>query len=68
MSAYLTDNVDIIGAFYRIACDGWSTVDTAVKVHAPGPLLPKSELRSCVKVEVAVLGLPSLISLWFLWT
>ena len=28
----------------------------------------KSELRSCVKVEVAVLGFPSLIVLWSLWT
>ena len=26
-----------------------------------------SELRSCVKVKVAVLGSPSLISLRFLW-
>ena len=27
-----------------------------------------TELMSCVKVEVAVLGTPSLINLWFLWT
>ena len=27
-----------------------------------------SELRSCVKVEVAVLGFPSLINLRLLWT
>ena len=27
-----------------------------------------AELRSCVKVEVAVLGSPSLINLRFLWT
>ena len=27
-----------------------------------------SELRSCVKVEVDVLGSPSLINLRFLWT
>ena len=27
-----------------------------------------AELRTCVKVEVAALGSPSLISLWFLWT
>ena len=31
-----------------------------------GPIC--SELRSCVKVEVDVLGSPSLIVLWSLWT
>ena len=31
-------------------------------------LIHCSEVRSCVKVKVAVLGSPSLISLWFLWT
>ena len=40
-------------------------MDTTVKAHAPGPLLLRSELRSCEKVEVVVLGFPSLISLRF---
>ena len=31
-------------------------------------IIAQAELRSCVKVEVAPPGLPSLISLRFLWT
>ena len=69
------ENVSIFNRYCRhhrcllpVACDGRSTVDTTVKAHAPGPLLLRSELRSCEKVEVVVLGFPSLISLRFLWT
>ena len=41
------------------------TVSVDVNQHSTSH---DSELRSCVKVEVAVLGSPSLINLWFLWT
>ena len=36
--------------------------------YYPNSAKELSELRSCVKVEVDVLGPPSLISLRFLWT
>ena len=36
-------------------------LNLSVLLETPPPLLGMSELRSCVKVEVAVLGCPSLI-------
>ena len=44
------------------------TVFVDVKPHFNRTSRRGSEFRSCVKVEVTVLGSPSLISLRFLWT
>ena len=43
------------------------TVSVDVNQHLNNNYTTVSELRSCAKVEVAVLGFPCLINLRFLW-
>ena len=44
-----------------VSLRGWTTNEPLRNVHSSGILWRGSELRSCVKVEVDVLGSPSLI-------
>ena len=44
------------------------SMHTCLFAHLHAHNAQTNKLRSCVKVEVAVPGSSSLISLWFLWT